>query len=397
VAAVAAPTLEHTGVIVVSVRPLLAPIAVVLLGAAACATAPPSAPPHMSVGPSTRSTPPVAEFCEVPLPDSWQAALDAGMLPREEDEQALVKLIATDGSLLIESKVAGRRNELRWHPGGGSDFKVVHDFGPANPQWQALGSSFDGRYLAYSVAHSFSTVTGEALYVWDSQASAEPQLVARNESGADGPGAVGDPVAYDGFVAWFQVAADDPDQTSLHRYRIDDGSRDVVSTGDGSAAVRMGPWLLWSEGDRAERTLRAVSFRSGEPGDLPAPLAAIAGLAFTDADADADTVAWTDADMHELLVWRTDWAEPIVAVRSEDSLQWVHVAGDLVSWGSTAAQFALDLRSGSYTQITPEFGSQLTGGPYLGVGFAPGRRPGVPFSDQTVMDTRDLPPLPGCD
>jgi hypothetical protein len=98
--------------------------------------------------------------------------------------------------------------------------------------------------------------------------------------------------------------------------------------------------------------------------------------------------------MHELHVWRTDWAEPLVAVRSEDSVQWVHVAGELIAWGDTTAQFALDLRSGSYTQITPEFGSQLTGGPYLGVGFAPERL--RTFSDQTVVDTRDLPPLPGC-
>jgi hypothetical protein len=75
------------------------------------------------------------------------------------------------------------------------------------------------------------------------------------------------------------------------------------------------------------------------------------------------------------------------------------VAGDIVTWDTGNAQFALDLRSGGYAQITPEAGSTNSdGGPFLIIGFAPDLSVGRENarSEQTVVDVRDLSPLPGC-
>jgi hypothetical protein len=159
---------------------------------------------------------------------------------------------------------------------------------------------------------------------------------------------------------------------------------------------------VWPEREAAGKpsTLRAISFDTGEPVELPAVLAGIRDpncLAFSH-----DAAAWVDQDLRRLSVWHTGWEGPVFVVAAQrnnnEYLQWVNVAGDIITWDNQNAQFALDLRSGSYTQITPEFGSTTAhGGPYLIIGFVPDLSQGKENarSQKTVIDTR-TPPLPGC-
>jgi hypothetical protein len=343
-------------------------------------------------------------FCSTPLPESWQAALDAGTVPHEDGEQALVKLVAPDGSLLVQSTMPGRRNELRWFPAGGTAPTVVHDFGLDNPEWQVLGASFDGRYLAYSVTHSFRLFSSDwTLYVWDSQAGGEPSKIAESPHGAnDEPIArpLNYPVAYDGQVVWVQPTGDQPEQTALYRYQVEDGSREVLHAGHPWFPFRMGSLLVWPESpaEGALTRLRAVSLDTGRPASLPGPLSDIEGPAFINAD--EDTVAWTDPEMTELWVWRTGWPAPVRVLRdTEVPVEWLQVAGEIVAWNHRErGQFALDLRSGGYSQLTPEWGSTRSGGSFLMVGYAPDLSgdKDSPVSEQTVVDTRKLPPLPAC-
>lgn len=355
-----------------------------------------------SVSATTEQPDPLA-FCLTTLPRRWQEALEAGTVPRETDEQLLVELVAPDGSLAIESKVPDVRNELRWFPADGSDFVTVHDFGAENPERQVLDAAFDGRYLSYSVRHSVRLDGTWSLYVWDSEEGGDPQLIAENPVDAEGDPIVGPfnyPVAYDGMVVWVQGAPTGDSETSLHMYDIDDGSREVLHTGHPGTPFRMGSLLIWPEspakGELSE--LHALSLETLEPAELPGPIADIEGPAYIAAS--EDTVAWTGEDLHALWVWRESWESPARVFRNPDErVQGVHIAGDVVSWNLlNTAQFALDLRSGGYTQITPELGSTSAGGPFLRVGYAPDLSEGKANakSRQTVVDTRDLPPLSGC-
>jgi hypothetical protein len=134
---------------------------------------------------------------------------------------------------------------------------------------------------------------------------------------------------------------------------------------------------------------------TGQSVTLPSVMAAITGPAVIDAD--DDTLVWVSTDRTDLYVWKTSWPAPrrILEAASGFSLDWPHVAGPLVTWTDTQAQFALDLRSDAYTRITPQFGYTQAWGPIVAIGYAPERNDVLPTA-ATVVDTRTLPPLPGC-
>lgn len=329
-----------------------------------------------------------------------------GMVPYEEGEQVSVKLVSEAGTLLVQSHVAGVRNELRWFPNGGGDHVLVHDFG-ANKEWQVGGADFDGRYLVYSVYHSMRIFTSSwSVYAWDADLGGEPQLVAESPTGPDSEpisGPLNYPVVHEGVAYWVEatLGAADTFMTELHRYDLSDRSQEVIQSGYLQYPFRMGSLLLWSEaeGPGSETQFRALSLISGESEPPPGPLADLQGTAFIGAN--DDTVAWTNQGMDELWVWRTSWDEPVRVFgnSTEASVEWIHVAGDVVAWNHRElGQWALDLRSGGYAQLTPEWGSTDSGGTYLRIGFMPdlSQDKENAVSEQTVIDTAALPPLPGC-
>jgi hypothetical protein len=339
------------------------------------------------------------------LPESWQAALDAGRVPWEDGEQGYIRLVAPDGSLLVESKVSGQRNELRWFSSGTPGHTRVHDFEVDHPEWQVLGASFDGRYLAYSVTHSLRVFSSSwSLYVWDSQAGGPPRQIAESPTDADGEpltGPLNYPLAHDGRVIWVQATGAAPEETALHLYQVENGTSTILHTGHPTYPRRMGHLLIWPESpaEGALTKLQALSLDTGEPASLPGPISDIRGPAFIHAS--EETVAWIDTEMSELWLWRVGWETPVRVLRdTEVSMEWVRVVGSFVVWSyRELGQAALDLQTGGYTMLTPEWGWTESGGTYLMVGYAPDLSGGkeIAISEQTVVDTRDLPPLPGCD
>ncbi|HEX6499129.1 MAG TPA: hypothetical protein VF054_08875, partial [Micromonosporaceae bacterium] len=147
----------------------------------------------------------------------------------------------------------------------------------------------------------------------------------------------------------------------------------------------------------APSRLHAASLDNGKPATLPSALADLSNIAFINAD--ATTVAWVQGpDLTDLFAWRASWPEPqrVVESRKDTPLQWVHVAGDIITWDNSQAQFAADLRSGGYTQLTPQWGSTDSWGTVLHIGFAPAKFDGKTPTQETIVDTSALPPLPGC-
>jgi hypothetical protein len=156
----------------------------------------------------------------------------------------------------------------------------------------------------------------------------------------------------------------------------------------------MGGWLVWPESPAPDALtkLNAISLENGQPVALPAVMAAISGPAAIEAT--NDTMIWASKDRTELYVWKTSWPEPKRILQLDTgSLDRPHVAGQIVSWDDGKAQFALDLRSGTYTQVTPQYGSTGGWGNALAVEYGPQQSgPG----DAAVVDTTALPPLPRC-
>lgn len=313
-------------------------------------------------------------------------------------------LVARDGSLFVESFVPGHRHELQWHPRSGvTGPEVVQTFDSRDSKSQVLGAAFDGRYLVYSLLHSDRTFDDWTLHVWDARVGGDPLEVGRSERDGSGqplPGPLNYPLVLDGRLVWVQTRDAETRQTVIYAYDIEQARRVPLRAGHPGRPLLMGDQLIWPESpapDTATR-LHAVDFRTGEPVHLPEHLASIVGPAFL-ATSD-DTFAWSSTDMTELWVWRRSWRTPMHAVPADpgDALQSLHVAGDVITFDSGSEQWALDLRSGGYAQLTQQAGAQDTGGSWLWLMHGTEKSPDgrAELGAETVVDTAALPPLPSC-
>jgi hypothetical protein len=354
----------------------------------------PSTPPPAS----SASDPPDPTWttpCPTALPAAWQAALAAHRVNRPGEIMRVVAAGEDGRQVFAEVGRPGSTHQLvRLDLASGDRVAVASIDGTA----QILAADFDGRYLAYSLLSSTTSLDSWVLYLWDSTSPAAPQEISRNATDAAGqavPGPYNFPIADRGRVFWPRGTLGGGD--TINEYDTATGRQRVVHTGHTTLPFRMGSWLVWPESDSpgALTKLRGMSMDTAQPVALPPVMAAIAGPAAIDAG--EESLAWVSTDRTDLYVWHTSWQAPrrVLTTTSGFSLDWPHVAGQLVTWTDTRAQFALDLRSGSYTQITPKFGSTHAWGPVLAIQFAPERND-VLAADVTVVDTRTLPPLPRC-
>lgn len=337
--------------------------------------------------------------CTVELPQGWGAALDEGVVAPRAGETLTVALGLADRSVFAVSDVPGIRHALVWRHPGATDAtadRVVADLGLDHPEWQVLGATFDGRYLAYRVDRSYSGFEDFGLYVWDSQGDAAPVEVAHGEPDAQGQlmqTPFVDPVLADGWLYWTQTRDADPGRTVLSGYRLADGHVERLSRGFGRAPVRFGRWLLWADSDAAGQTsgLRAIDLATHAPVDLPAPLAGVRGPYYLAAD--AGTLAWVGGEQgRQVWVWRDGWPAARLLADGAQAPQFPRVAGDTVVWTGEDATWAGDLRSFSDARLTPSYGGVWAdGGPVVAVGYAPADK--GQDSVQALLDTGAAGPL----
>ncbi|GAB2580360.1 hypothetical protein [Microlunatus antarcticus] len=387
-------------------RPLVVGLTVLLLAGCsapttparpgASATAPATAAtPATSPGPTTApATVSAEEPCRVELPARWQAALDDGVVDPAKGETLTVALGAADGTTFLVSTVKGEQHVLEWRRG--DERGVVQDLGLDHPEWQVLGATWDGRYLAYRVDQSYSSFEDFSLYVWDSRSTAKPVRVAHGEPDRHGDlmqTPFVDPVLADGWLYWTQTRDADPEHTVLSGYRLEDGRTVRLSKGYGRAPVRFGDDLVWADSDGPGKTstLRMLDLATHEPAEVPAALAGVRGPYYLAGD--ADTLTWVGgAKGREVDVWRAGWPEPRRLLEADDSPQLPRIAGDVVVYAADDAMYAADLRSWSSAQVTPTYGGiYADGGPVVTVGFAPASKDRG--SVQTLLDTDAVGPL----
>jgi hypothetical protein len=369
-------------------------LAVSCVGALSCAPAPRAGEGH---GPPA----PPAAFCPVELPAAWQDAIKVGAVQRREGELLRIVAGGADGaSLFAESTIPqGGIAELVWLRDRGRVRRVIRSLDHAAGE-QVLGAAFDGRYLVFSVLGTRSDFDHWTLYAWQVPGSEPAFEIARAAQDAGGrvlAGPLAFPVVHEGRAAWTQV--EPGEVASVHLYDLARRRDRVVRRGQVDRPFRMGSLVVWPESDTpgALSHLEAAWFATGRRAELPPTVrSAVVGAAFVQASDDA--LVWVTATMQELYVWRPGWGGPtrVLGSPKDRPLQWPHVAGEIVTWDDSTAQFALDLRTGAYARVTPRWGATDAFGPYLEIGFPPPQLvPDAPAND-AVLDTRALPPLPGC-
>lgn len=360
------------------------------------ATAAPSSTAGASASPEPPADPAESGHagCAVALPRGWQEALTRGVVGVSGGQRVNVEVAAADGTTFVVSTVAGRQHALQWRRG--RQHGSVQDFGLHHPDWQVLGATFDGRYLAYRVDQSLTDFDDFSVYVWDSTTQKSPTRIAHGERDPDGvlmATPFVDPVLSGGWVYWTQTRDRDPTHTVLSGYRISDGHREVLSRGYGRAPVRFGNSLVWADSDQPAETstLRFLDLRTRRRVSTPAALRRVAGTYYLAGD--ADTLAWVAGPKgNQLWSYRSSWSTPHLLVDKAKAPQFPGIAGDVVVFGQQDAMYAADLRSWSYAKLTPEYGGvSADGGPMVIVGFAPSSKSSR--SVQSLLDTRKVPPL----
>ena len=92
-------------------------------------------------------------------------------------------------------------------------------------------------------------------------------------------------------------------------------------------------------------------------------------------------------------------AAPVTVRTGEqgDTMDLVGVSGDVVTWTSQTATFAANLTTGSFTQLTKQYGSALTNGDAVAVYYPLGdvKSPDLAYAGY-VLRLSDLTRLPRC-
>jgi hypothetical protein len=374
----------------------------VLVSAVGCAQArSPSRPQPAPTAATTNEASPAPtdkRFCQVKLPDQWRDTLARHKVGRRPGESLIIHTAATDASSVFAESVRSGRREVVWvRNQSGERVTVLVMARPAVEQMSA--SSYDGRWLVFGIHHDDTNLSNWTLYAWDSQSRHAPKVLAKSrvdQSGQPIAGPILAPIVHNGIAAWSQGTGQD--RSELHYFDLAKWQDRVLRTGRPDMPVRYGGGLLWTENEVRDQptTPRAATFATGELVEVPAPLRAVSNMLFVGAS--HDTVAWVES-YKSIRVWRPGWNAPRTIYSTTidtENLQWTNVAGEVVTWYDSDSHFAADLRSGSFTQLTPGRGVALTWGDALLVSTGEEAKDGSSRLESSIVPVTALDPLPGC-
>lgn len=368
--------------------------------AGAAPTASSSAPlsqPSTTGAAAAPASPAAGSFCSVPNPAALTKAETANAIASAPGETLVPVAVAPDGQSFFATDGSGVQNmkNLVWSRDHGRTKKTVFTLSSPDEGYGVAG--FDGRWLIFMADHSQQLTGAWDLYAWDSQGTAAPRIIA-SDPGTAPNSPIEWPEVRAGKATWIQGLDDGTQQ--VHLADLATGQDKVVHTGHLGASLLAGNLLVWTEARQANGpvTLAAVSTDTGAPAALPPPLTQVQTAPATIAG-DGTTWAWTSADYLTLYAWRAGMPSPVTvhAADQGDTMDSVGVSGDVVTWTSTSATFAADLMTGSFTQVTKQYGSALTNGDAVAVYYPLGD---VKSADLTyaayVLRLSDLTRLPKC-
>ncbi len=352
---------------------------------------------------SPTSTPSAEEesaFCTVDLPDSWRSLLAEGRISLPDADRFAAFATAADGSQIFGALESKDWSGVVSVTPQGSITRIRAYDSPTTDG--VVGGAFDGRWLVWTEGHSSTDWNDWDVRAWDSSGGQVIDIAAAPRVGGatvQGPFVL--PVVWEGKAAWVQ--ANQSGKGEVHLYSLVERRDRVLSAGKATPPVLF--WeskLLWGELDVPEQHLGHLAMADATTGELLAPPEPLASLRHFGSVAATDgLVAWT-GDLHSLSIWRPGEAEAsqIFTADWDDGVDWIAIAGDLVTWSGAETQWAADLRSGSVTRITQQYGGRLTNGNALLVseptgGLEPSSKEFLSVI-HAVVDATRLPPLPGC-
>jgi hypothetical protein len=341
-------------------------------------------------------------FCEVELPEAWRAALERGSITLEPSSGLIATSVAPDGT-----RVFGALYTEAW-----SGAVAVHATGSierirqfSDPAEDQARMAFDGRWLVWEESHSLTNFNDWDIRAWDSRTGEVFDIAtAPRANGTIVPGPFVVPVASRGKAAWIQ--ANESGELDAHLYDLASRRDSVISSGSA-----LPPIVFWDsdlllgerflEGGREAGHLVLVDASSGERRGVPEPLASVRSIVTLAAS--EDLVAWSE-DYRSVFIWSAGQPEAtrIFTASQDDGVDWLTIAGNVVTWNGDRQQRAADVRSGSISITTDQPGFKSANGQWLLVVDVAGTLkkdpPGLrgSNSETSIVDTSALPPLPEC-
>jgi hypothetical protein len=330
------------------------------------------------------------------LPDQWHQVLSKGEIKLPLNTRAVPFTVAPDASRAFVGY-----NSAQWSGVASVDRlsgAVTRIWPFSNPATDQAGAgAFDGRWLVWLDMHS-----PEDWNVWDIWASDTSSSEKIHVAGAPTlgdksvPGPMVQPIVSNGVAAWVQANRDGLGE--IHLYSLATRSDQVIETGKvGPPLVFWRSNLIWQVIDQpgiaGHVAMYDLSARQ-QVARMPAPLNAIHQMSYLSAT-DAQ-IAWSDSHS----IWISEvGGVPRLAYRAADgdSVNFMSLAGNLISWDALRGPIALDTRSGSFGNLTSNFGGRFAKGNGMVV-YQPSTasKSTTPTLSIQIVDIRSLDPLPTC-
>jgi hypothetical protein len=349
-----------------------------------------STPAEISATSSTEPAPDA--LCRVDRPSSWDEFARAHelQLPAVGEFSAFAN--SADGH-----QVFGVNVRLDWSGVVSLSAGTVTDIAAFRDQnTGVIGGAFDGRWLVWSESHSPTDLNDWEIWSWDAATGQSTRIAtAPFVDGNSVQGPFVSPVISNGKAAWVQ--ANVAGVGEVHLYTLSDGTDRVLSSGNVVPPVGFwGSELIWLERDSpGEGHLAFADTTDGRILAVPDALKNVRHVG-TSVAGSGDILVWDDGA--SLWLWRITESAPhrLYTAERGDYVEFIALAGDLVTWGGAQRQWAADLRSGSFTNLTAQFGWRYTNGDWLLVSQPVDDSPRQIKSISSLLNARDLPALPSC-
>ncbi|MGW7365389.1 hypothetical protein ACWGI8_18595 [Streptomyces sp. NPDC054841] len=290
------------------------------------------------------------------MPDSWRSVLAAGEFRAPAGERAVLTDVGPGARWTVVQLSGGRTRRAALVERSGAPRTLLTFTDPVEHQLLAADVSADGRWTAFAVMEGRTLDSPWSLYLRD--ADGGTRRLARSTLAGPLP----QPVVHDGAVFWAQGAGRGRATifTVPVRPPASGGAPRALHTGVLDAPFAAGGLLAWREADEDGRTTRmaALSFDTLRPAPLPDVVARLRNV--RSPASDGTTWAWIEGEQEPtLMVWRAGQPAPVAQLSgppTAEGIDQLRTSGELITWRTPEAAYALDLRTSAYTRITPQYG-----------------------------------------
>jgi hypothetical protein len=318
--------------------------------------------PSPGTSADVRSAPAWRALCPVSPTPSLRAALDRTVAESLSGEMIPLGLSANGRTAYVSTWTSGFSGVAALNLASGGVQKIQSYQDPAVDQ--ADGAS-GGRWLAWEETVSLQSLDDFTVYAWDSAAG---RLLTIGHS-LNGPGGVPwpspwHPPAVSGdYAAWAQGYGPGG-EVEVRLADLATGQVRVIRQGHTQPPFFDRNLLVWPESDRpgAQTTLRAFNLVTGRPAALPPVLRGVHGTEFVVTD--GTRTAYFSPDLTTLYysAAQDQPGRPVLRLPAGDYFSVLAMGHGTLAWTTTAATYLASTKTGSYVQVTPQYGDATGSG-----------------------------------